>query len=121
MTRGSDRLFAALLEDLLTGRYAPGEKLPPQRVVAAEAGVAMSVVREALGRLEQMGLLATRQGDAMRVRDWREHGGLDVIVPLLFRPGGLDQDVLRAVFEARALLLAALAGLAAERRTDAEA
>src|SRR4051794_7407401 len=107
MTRGSDRLFTALLEDVLTGRYAPGEKLPPQRALAADAGVAMSVVREALGRLEQMGLLATRQGDAVRVRDWRAHGGLDVIVHLLFRPGGLDRDVLVSVFEARGRLLEA--------------
>ena len=67
----SERLFADLLEALLSGRYAPGDKLPPQRALAAEAGVTMTALREALKRLEQMGLIEVRHGAAMRVRDWR--------------------------------------------------
>jgi DNA-binding FadR family transcriptional regulator len=113
----SDRVFAELLEALLAGRYAPGEKLPTQRALAADLGVAMGPLREAIKRLEQMGLVEARQGDAMRVRDWRAHGGLDVIAHLLFRSGGLDAGVLADVFEARRLMLAALAGLAAQRRS----
>src|SRR5881392_2726395 len=53
----SERVFAQLLEALLAGRYAEGEKLPTQRVLAADLGVTLSSVREALKRLEQMGLL----------------------------------------------------------------
>jgi len=117
----SDRVFAALLEALLSGRYAPGEKLPTQRTLAADLGVTMSSVREALKRLEQMGLVDVRHGSAMRVRDWRRHGGLDVLTHLLFRGGGLDAGVLGAILEARALMLRELAGLAAERRSDAQA
>src|SRR5215218_10536528 len=86
----SDQVFGTLLEALLSGRYAPGEKLPTQRALASEMGVTMSSLREALKRLEQMGLVESRQGDAMRVRDWREHGGTDVITHLLFRSGGVD-------------------------------
>ena len=78
----SDQVFRTLLEALLEGRYAPGEKLPTQRALAADLGVTMSSVREALKRLEQMGLVDVRHGDAMRVRDWREHGGLDVVAHL---------------------------------------
>ena len=117
----SDRVFAALLEALLSGRYAPGEKLPTQRVLAADLGVTMSSVREALKRLEQMGLVDVRQGSAMRVRDWRAHGGLDVLTHLLFRGGALDAGVLAAILEARALMLREMAGLAAERRSAAQA
>src|SRR4051794_28456905 len=84
-------------------------------------GVTMTSLREALKRLEQMGLVEARQGDAMRVRDWREHGGLDVIAHLLFRSGGVDAGVLADVLEARALMLRELAGLAAERRTEDQA
>jgi DNA-binding FadR family transcriptional regulator len=65
-----------------------------------------------------MGLVEARQGDAMRVRDWREHGGLDVIAHLLFRSSGVDAGVLADVLEARGLMLRELAGLAAERRTE---
>ena len=109
----SDRVFATLLDALLSGRYAPGEKLPTQRALAADLGVTMSSVREALKRLEQMGLVDVRHGSAMRVRDWREHGGLDVLTHLLFRGGALDAGVLAAILEARALMLRELAGLAA--------
>jgi GntR family transcriptional regulator, transcriptional repressor for pyruvate dehydrogenase complex len=115
----SDQVFTTLLEAVLSGRYAPGEKLPTQRALAADLGVTMSSLREALKRLEQMGLVDSRQGDAMRVRDWRDHGGLDVMAHLLLRSGGIDASVLADVLEARGLMLRELAGLAAERR-DAE-
>jgi GntR family transcriptional regulator, transcriptional repressor for pyruvate dehydrogenase complex len=81
----------------------------------------MSSVREALKRLEQMGLVDVRHGSAMRVRDWREHGGLDVLTHLLFRGGALDAGVLGAILEARALMLRELAALAAERRSAEQA
>jgi DNA-binding FadR family transcriptional regulator len=117
----SDQVFRSLLEAVLAGRYVPGEKLPTQRALAADLGVTMGSLREALKRLEQMGLIEARQGDAMRVRDWREHGGLDVIAHLLFRSGGLDPGVLADVLEARGLMLGELAALAAERRDEVQA
>jgi GntR family transcriptional repressor for pyruvate dehydrogenase complex len=117
----SDQVFGELLEAVLGGRYEPGEKLPTQRTLAADLGVTMGSVREALKRLEQMGLVDVRHGSAMRVRDWREHGGLDVLTHVLFRGGALDAGVLGAILEARALMLRELAGLAAERRNDEQA
>ncbi|HVE67271.1 MAG TPA: GntR family transcriptional regulator [Solirubrobacteraceae bacterium] len=117
----SEQVFGDLLESLLAGRYAPGERLPTQRALAADLGVTMSTLREALKRLEQMGLIESRQGDGMRVRDWRAHGGLDVVAHLLFRAGGVDGRVLADVLEARSLMLAELAALAAERRDDGAA
>lgn len=117
----SDRVFATLLESLLSDRYFPGEKLPTQRALAADLGVTMSSLREALKRLEQMGLVDVRHGDAMRVLDWREHGGLDVLAHLLLRGGGLDAGVLSDILEARSLMLRELAGMAAERRDDGQA
>ena len=86
----SEQVFLSLLEALLSGRYAPGERLPTQRRLAADLGVTMGSLREALKRLEQMGLLEVRHGDATRVQDWRAHGGLDVITHLLFLGGRVD-------------------------------
>src|SRR4051794_8172553 len=113
------RVFAQLSEEILSGRYEPGEKLPTQRTLASELGVTMTALREALKRLEQLGLVEVRHGDAMRVTDWRAGGGLDVIAHVLFAAGGLDRAMLADVMEARRLMLAESAGLAAERR-DAE-
>jgi GntR family transcriptional repressor for pyruvate dehydrogenase complex len=117
----SDQVFRALCEDILSGRYEPGEKLPTQRRLAAELGVNMASIREAVKRLEQLRLVEVKHGDAMRVRDWRADGGLDVIAHVLFRAGGLDRDTLASVLEARRLMLAESARLAAERRSDEQA
>lgn len=111
----SDRVFDDLLRRVLGGEFAAGERLPTQRRLAAEQGVTLSSLREALKRLEQMGLLDVRHGDATYVRDWREHGTLDVLGHLLLGSGRLDTDVLRDVLEARSLTLREIAGLAAAR------
>jgi DNA-binding FadR family transcriptional regulator len=117
-SRVSDQVFALLCEQVLSGRYEPGERLPTQRRLAADLGVNMASVREAVKRLEQLGVVEARHGDGMRVRDWRDHGGLDVIAHVLFRAGGLDRQLLAALLEARRLMLSESARLAAARRTD---
>jgi GntR family transcriptional regulator, transcriptional repressor for pyruvate dehydrogenase complex len=116
-----DQVFHRLVADVLAGRHAPGERLPTQRALAAELGVNMASVREGVKRLEQLGLVEVRHGDAMRVRDWRLHGGPDVLVHLIAREGALDVEMVRAVMEARRLLLAESARLAAQRRSDDQA
>jgi GntR family transcriptional repressor for pyruvate dehydrogenase complex len=106
--RVQNNVFATLLEAVVAGRYAPGEKLPRQRELAADLGVTLQPLREALKRLEQMGLVEARHGDATRVRDWRAHGTLDVLAHL-------GPAVLGDILEARSLMLREMAALAAER------
>jgi GntR family transcriptional regulator, transcriptional repressor for pyruvate dehydrogenase complex len=107
----SERVFGDLLQAVVAGRYLPGEKLPRQRELAADLGVTLQPLREALKRLEQVGVVEARQGDATRVRDWRAHGTLDVLVHL-------GPAVLGDLLEARSLMLREMAGLAAERRDE---
>ncbi len=116
-----DQVFRRLVAGVLSGRYAPAERLPPQRALAAELGVNMASVREAVKRLEQMRLVETRHGDGMRVRDWRANGGLDVLVHAVADGGALDAALVREVFEARRVLLAEAAALAADRRSAEQA
>src|SRR6476619_4041724 len=75
-----DQVFEQLREAILTGVYGPGERLPPQRALAAEMEVNMASVREALKRLEQLRLVEVRHGDATRVLDWRRSGGLEALL-----------------------------------------
>ena len=98
----------------MAGRYAAGEKLPRQRELAADLGVTLQPLREALKRLEQIGVVEARHGDATRVRDWRAHGTLDVLAHL-------GPAVVGDLLEARSLMLREMAGLAAERRDGARA
>ena len=116
-----DQVFHRLVADVLAGRFAPGERLPTQRALAAELGVNMASVREGVKRLEQLGLVEVRHGDAMRVLDWRLHGGPDVLVHLIAHAGALDVEMVGSVMEARRLLLSESARLAAARRSDEQA
>jgi GntR family transcriptional repressor for pyruvate dehydrogenase complex len=116
-----DRLRGAIL----SGRYAPGEALPSERQLAEELGAGRHAVREALKRLQQAGLIAISQGGATRVRDWRRHGGLDLLLAL-----GADGEVppeelglVRAMFEMRVSVgadAARLCALRADTATRAE-
>lgn len=116
-----DLVFAELREAISSGRYAPGERLPTQRTLAADMGVNLAAVREALGRLEQLRLVEIRHGDATRVLDWRRSGGLEALAVLGGGGGTADETVVGALFEARRLLLTEAARLAAARRTDEQA
>jgi DNA-binding FadR family transcriptional regulator len=112
-----DQVFRQLADGVMSGRYAPGERLPGQRALAAELGVNMASLREGIKRLEQARLVDVRHGDAMRVSDWRASGGLDLLV----YAAAADPAAVGALFEARRLLLREAARMAAARRTPAQA
>jgi DNA-binding FadR family transcriptional regulator len=112
-----DDVFDQLREAIMSGRYRPGDRLPSQRALAADLGVNMASIREALGRLEQLRLLEVRHGSATRVLDWRRSGGLESLA--LEHNAG--EPLLEDLFEARLLLLVESARLAASRRSEAQA
>ena len=60
--------------------------------------------------------MEVRHGDAMRVRDWRQSGGLDALALLT----SVDESVVRSLFESRRLLLSEAARLAARRANAAQ-
>jgi GntR family transcriptional regulator, transcriptional repressor for pyruvate dehydrogenase complex len=112
-----DDVFDQLREAIMSGRYRPGDRLPSQRALAADLGVNMASVREALGRLEQLRLLEVRHGSATRVLDWRRSGGLESLA----LEHGAGEPLLDDLFEARRLLLVESARLAAGRRSEQQA
>ncbi|HST33047.1 MAG TPA: GntR family transcriptional regulator [Solirubrobacteraceae bacterium] len=112
-----DDVFDQLREAIMSGRYRAGDRLPSQRALAADLGVNMASVREALGRLEQLRLLEVRHGSATRVLDWRRSGGLESLA----LEHGAGEPLLDDLFEARRLLLVEAARLAATRRSEEQA
>jgi len=76
------------------------ETLPSERRLAEELGASRHAVREGLKRLQQSGLIRISHGGATRVRDWRRHGGLELLLELDELPAGLGIE--RAVMEMRA-------------------
>jgi GntR family transcriptional repressor for pyruvate dehydrogenase complex len=124
----SAEIHRALRRAILDGTYAPESALPSERQLSDELGASRHAVREALKRLQQAGLISISQGGATRVRDWRRHGGLELMLALgadgEAPPEGLG--LVRAMFEMRASVGADAARLAAQRadavtRADLEA
>ena len=58
----SDRVVAALLEELRTGRYADADRLPAEVDLAAELGVSRTVIRDALSEMERAGYIERVRG-----------------------------------------------------------
>src|SRR4051794_35832517 len=116
----SAAIHRALRTAILDGTHAPGAALPSERQLSDELGASRHAVREALKRLQQAGLISISQGGATRVRDWRRHGGLDLLLAL-GSEGELppaELGLVRAMLEMRASVGADAARLAA-RRADA--
>jgi DNA-binding FadR family transcriptional regulator len=110
-----DEVFDQILDDVVSGEFAPGEALPSERKLAEVLGVSRPAVREALQRVAQAGLVEVRQGDSTTVRDYRRHASLDLLPRLLLPRGELDPSVARSILEARLLIGPQVAALAAER------
>lgn len=111
----ADQVFDQVLTHVMAGELHVGEQLPSERRLAEVLGVSRPAVREALQRMAQTGLLHVRQGGTTTVRDFRRHGGLDLLPRLLVQGGQLDATVARSVIEARTCIGPDVAALAAER------
>ena len=55
------QLVARLQEQIVSGAYPPGSKLPSVRDLAADAGVNPNTVQRAFAELERLGLIYTQR------------------------------------------------------------
>lgn len=81
---GSKRRYLAVAQTLLTaiqqGRFEPGSKLPSDREVAEQLGVARPTAREAILALELIGAITVRHGDGTYISKMH-HRPFDAIGP----------------------------------------
>ncbi|WP_199351012.1 FadR/GntR family transcriptional regulator [Haliangium ochraceum] len=104
-----------LRELILTGRYEPGAKLPPERELSKRLGVNRASLREALKKLEHLGLVRIRQGDGTRVQNFMETGGIELVSYLLPLAPTSHPDLIRDTLEFRRIFGREVARLAAQR------
>src|SRR6478736_6443795 len=114
----SDEVFAELRDAVLTGRFQPGESLPPERELAASFAVNRHAVREALQRLQVAGFVRVVHGGGTTVLDVRSSAGLDLLAHLARSGEGLDPMILRDGLEMRRCIGIEAARIAASRATD---
>jgi GntR family transcriptional repressor for pyruvate dehydrogenase complex len=105
-----DRVTQALLKLIRGGSYPPKSRLPSEGEMARQFGVSRTVIREAVSRLKSEGLVESRQGSGLFVREAGPNA------PFRIDPGVMDSvhEVLQ-VAELRRGLEGEIAALAAER------
>jgi GntR family transcriptional repressor for pyruvate dehydrogenase complex len=116
----SEQVFEQVAAEIITGRYPPGSNLPAERALTGVFDVNRHVVREALKRLEQIGLVKISQGGGTKVLDFKRHAGLDLLAVMSehARAGDDVATIWLAVLEMRAAIATDLARLCALRAGD---
>jgi GntR family transcriptional repressor for pyruvate dehydrogenase complex len=111
----SERVVATVRGQILSGDFQPGQKLPTEGQLTEAFGVSRTVVREAIATLAADGLVETRQGAGVFVRE-RPAMAFSSIG---FELGSKISHALN-VLEVRMGLEIESAGLAALRRSAAQ-
>jgi GntR family transcriptional regulator, transcriptional repressor for pyruvate dehydrogenase complex len=116
--RAFERVCNQIRAMLASGALKPGDKLPPERDLAAELGVARSVLREALRSLEIAGLLSQRKGGTggSFITNVRSDSIRQAFEDMMI----LGSISLSDLTEARSLIMIDAITLACERATDAD-
>ena len=79
-----------LVRDIAAGRLIDGMRLPPERDMAAEMGIAVGTLRKALAELQNRGLLERVQGSGNYIRAVSDPKSLYAMFRLeLIKGGGL--------------------------------
>jgi DNA-binding FadR family transcriptional regulator len=112
-TSQGSSIAANLRDDILSGHYRCGERLPSERDLAQSFGVHRSTIREAFKRLEQLGVAEIHPGGA-RVAPL-ENASLDVVEHLLALDSLPDPEILDQALEAISGFRAMAARLGTER------
>jgi GntR family transcriptional repressor for pyruvate dehydrogenase complex len=111
----SERVVTALRSQVLSGVIAPGQKLPTENQLTETFGVSRTVIREAMATLAADGLVESRQGAGVFVRD---HPTLAFGSISLDVGNKISQAV--NVLEVRMGIEIESAGLAAQRRNTSQ-
>jgi GntR family transcriptional repressor for pyruvate dehydrogenase complex len=113
-TRPFERIAREIAEQIRAGQLVRGQKLPTEREMGEHFHVSRGVIREAVKMLDAMGLVESRQGSGIYVRN-NPIPSISRALTLSVTP---DEQSIAALFEFRAILEENAAERAARRRTD---
>lgn len=105
-----------IAEMIRAGDYTVGDRLPGERQLAKQLRVSRASVREALRKLETVGLLEIRQGLGTFVKEPGNETVQASLIPNILT----DQTTLHKLFEMREIIEVESAARAAQRVTPAQ-
>jgi GntR family transcriptional repressor for pyruvate dehydrogenase complex len=115
-SRLSEDIVTQILQLMGEGHLTGGSRLPSERELSAQLGVSRPSVREALRRLELMGVIETRPGSGAFIREVTDD---DLVQPLALLLRG-RKHLLGDILETRKVIEPHIARLAAEKASAAE-
>lgn len=74
-----DQVADYLIARIFVGELKPGDKLPPERLLADQLGIDRTSLRMALRHLARLGLLRSVHGSGITIEDYADKGGLDFL------------------------------------------
>lgn len=108
-----DRVFEELRQRIEAGNYPPDTRLPSEHELAANLGVSRPIVRDALGRLREQGIVYSRQGAGTFVQ-----ASVSPQTQLAYSPVKTIADIQRC-YEFRLTIEPDAAYFASQRRDEA--
>ena len=114
----AERIAAELRDEILRGRYQAGDRLPSERDLAEHFGAHRGAIREALKKLEQLGIAEIKPGGVRAAPI--ETASLDIVPHLIELDPPHNAELFSQVLEMFGGVLSLAARLAAERASDAQ-
>lgn len=111
-----DYVVEQLKERIISGEYKSGDQLPPEGALCEIFSVSRITVREALKKLNMMGLVEIKQGKGTFVKSV----DLGLFMKPLFQLIDFEEIDIEAIYTAREYIEGGIAYLAARERTEYE-
>ncbi len=111
----SDKVFEQIKTLIITGKFLPGQKIPPEMELTTLFNVSRSSVREAILKLECLGFVEQKRGDGTFVKSVTQAPIQDYMEEMTG-----EKDFLAGLMETRTVLETWAAATAATRATPEE-
>lgn len=108
-----EQVYMQLKKMLISGEWPQGSKIPSENELAEMFGVSRMTVRQALQKLNALGLLETRLGEGSFVKSVDAGETMNALIPTAY----LGENSVNEVFEFRLIVETGSARLAAQRAT----
>jgi GntR family transcriptional repressor for pyruvate dehydrogenase complex len=112
----TEAAFEQLIAHVVNGKWKAGDRIPAERDLCQQLGIARTSLREALKAMELIGMLESRVGDGTFVCPRSEF----LSRPLLWSFSGANPNQLQEIMEARMTIEESIVSRAAERAGEEE-
>ncbi|TDL82023.1 FadR/GntR family transcriptional regulator [Peribacillus frigoritolerans] len=120
MTAPKSKVYIEILRQIRSiiheDGLSAGDKIPSERELAERLNAGRSSVREALRALELLGMIETRRGEGTYIKDFREHGLVEILGTFILQ----DKNAIADLIEMNVLLESNALKLLLEKDNHAE-